>query len=76
MIAFNVILMIVVIVALASALAWAISSDRRSKRAAGGTVPREEAPLTENLMMPREVRAQRSHSVRIRRKDRSGSTRA
>jgi hypothetical protein len=55
MIALNVLLMIVVVVLIACVLAWAIVSDRRSKRAAGGAVPPSDAPLHRNLVMPREM---------------------
>jgi hypothetical protein len=56
MIALNILLMTAVVVGIVSLLAWAIVSDRRSKRAAGGVIPPEVAPLTQNLEMPRELR--------------------
>jgi hypothetical protein len=56
MIALNIVLMTTVIVGIVSLLAWAIVSDRRSKRAAGAMIPRGVAPLTQNLEMPRELR--------------------
>ncbi|HEX3618363.1 MAG TPA: hypothetical protein VHU61_17590 [Solirubrobacteraceae bacterium] len=55
MIALNVLLMVVVVVLIASVLAWAIISDRRSKRARGGAVSPSDAPLHRNLVMPREL---------------------
>ena len=55
MIALNVLLMIVVVALIAFALAWAIVSDRRSKRTAGGVGSPSDAPLHRNLMMPREL---------------------
>jgi hypothetical protein len=55
MIALNVLLMAVVVVLIAVALAWAIVSDRRSKRARGGAVSPSDAPLHHNLEMPREM---------------------
>ncbi len=45
MIALNIVLMAVVILAIASALAYAIVSDRRSKRASGAAVSPSDAPL-------------------------------
>jgi hypothetical protein len=56
MIALNIVLMTAVLVGIVSLLAWAIVSDRRSKRTAGGVIPPEVAPLTQNLEMPRELR--------------------
>lgn len=55
MVALNVVLMAVVAVVIAAALAWAIVSDRRSKRAAGGAVPPADASLNDNLVMPTEM---------------------
>ncbi len=55
MVALNVVLMAAVILAIAAALTWAIVSDRRSKRAEVSS----DAPLHENLTMPRELRARR-----------------
>jgi uncharacterized membrane protein len=55
MIALNVLLMVVVVLLIAFALAWAIVSDRRSKRARGGAVSPSDAPLHRNLVMPREM---------------------
>ena len=63
MIAINIVLMIAVVVSLVGLLASAIVADRKSQRAAGGEVPPAEAPLTRNLVMPRELR---SHGVRVR----------
>lgn len=59
MIAVNLILMTVVAVGIVSMLAWAIVSDRRSKRAAGGELAPAAAPLHHNLVMPHELRVHR-----------------
>jgi hypothetical protein len=71
MIALNIVLMTAVVVGIVSLLAWAIVSDRRSQRAAGGVIPPEVAPLTQNLEMPRELRTPhrgvRAHAPRTRR---------
>ena len=71
MIALNIVLMTAVVVGIVSILAWAIVSDRRSKRAAGGELSPAVAPLTQNLEMPRELRTGhrpgRSHAPRSRR---------
>lgn len=69
MIALNIVLMTAVVVELVSLLSWAIVSDRRSHRAAGGELPPEAAPLSRNLEMPRGLRAHgaRSHQPRARR---------
>lgn len=64
MIALNIVLMTAVVIGIVSLLAWAIVSDRRSQRAAGGKVPVESAPLRHNLEMPREL--QTRHSARPR----------
>jgi hypothetical protein len=69
MIALNLILMTIVLVGIVSLLSWAIVSDRRSKRAAGGELSPAVAPLHRNLVMPRELRAHRgarTHTVRAR----------
>jgi hypothetical protein len=69
MIALNLILMTTVAVGIVSVLSWAIVSDRRSKRAAGGELSPDIAPLHRNLVMPRELRAHRggrTHAVRTR----------
>lgn len=71
MIALNLILMTTVIVGIVSLLSWAIVSDRRSKRAAGGAVPPANAPLQRNLMMPRSLRRERTHHLRRRNRSRS-----
>ena len=73
MVALNVVLMAVVILLLGCALAWAIVSDRRSKRAAGGSVPPGEASIHDNLVMPRGLRHERTHHMHLRRKDRPRS---
>jgi hypothetical protein len=71
MIALNIVLMTAVVIGIVSLLAWAIVSDRRSKRAAGGELSPAVAPLTQNLEMPHELRAGhrsgRSHAPRSRR---------
>jgi hypothetical protein len=71
MIALNIVLMTAVVVGIVSLLAWAIVSDRRSKRAAGAELPPAVAPLTQNLEMPRELRTAhrggRSHAPRSSR---------
>jgi hypothetical protein len=64
MIALNIVLMTTVVVGIVSLLAWAIVSDRRSRRAAGGELPPEVAPLTHNLVMPRELRTHRGARTR------------
>lgn len=78
MIALNIVLMIAVSVGIVSLLAWAIVSDRHSRRTAGGEVARAQAPLHRNLEMPRELRAHsgiRTHAPRARRTP-AGSTAA
>lgn len=67
MIALNIVLGAVAVVLLAGVLAWAISSDRRSKRASGGAVHPSQASLQDNLMMPRELRGRRGANQRRRR---------
>jgi hypothetical protein len=74
MIAVNIVLMVLVLVMLAGLLAWAIGSDRASKRAAGGAVPPSDKPLHHNLVMPHEMRGGRVGN--LSRKDRSRSARA
>jgi hypothetical protein len=69
MIVLNLILMTTVVVGLASLLSWAIVSDRRSRRAAGGELSPAAAPLHRNLVMPHELRAHhgaRAHTGRAR----------
>lgn len=55
MVALNVVLMVVAVLAIAAVLARAIVHDRRSKRAAAPS----DAPLHQNLTMPRELRNRR-----------------
>ena len=74
MIAVNIVLMALVLVLLAGLLAWAISSDRHSKRAAGGAVSPSDKPLHHNLVMPHELRGGRVGQLPHR--DRSRSARA
>jgi hypothetical protein len=63
MIALNIVLMTAVVVGIVSLLAWAVVTDRKTFRAAGGEVPPAAAPLSRNLEMPRELR---SHGGRSR----------
>jgi hypothetical protein len=68
MIALNIALMTLVTVGIVSLLAWAIVSDRRSKRAGGAVLP-SAAPLSHNLVMPHELRVHRApkvHAARVR----------
>lgn len=60
MIALNIFLMTAVVVGIVSLLAWAIVSDRRSQRTAGGEVAPATAPLHHNLVMPHELRVHRA----------------
>jgi hypothetical protein len=76
MIALNIVLMTTVVIAIVSLLAWAIVSDRRSHRAAGGEIPPEAAPLSRNLEMPRDLRARHGLRARPARTRRSGSPRS
>jgi hypothetical protein len=59
MLAVNIILMTAVALGIVSLLAWAIVSDRRSKRVAGGELAPAAAPLHHNLVMPHELRVHR-----------------
>lgn len=68
MVALNVVLMAAIVVLLAGGLAWAIVRDRRSKRASGGATHPSEAPLSDNLMMPHEVRHARRFGWRQTRR--------
>jgi hypothetical protein len=65
MIALNIALMTLVAVGIVSLLAWAIASDRRSKRTSGGELAPAAAPLHHNLVMPRELRSHggRAHTA-------------
>ncbi|MDE3133912.1 MAG: hypothetical protein KGL15_07595 [Acidobacteriota bacterium] len=56
MIVLNIALMLTVVVAIVALLAWAIVSDRKSYRTAGGEISPAEAPLHRNLTMPHELR--------------------
>jgi hypothetical protein len=71
MIALNIVLMTAVLVGIVSLLAWAIVSDRHSKRTAGAELSHAVAPLAQNLEMPHELRAPhragRSHAPLGRR---------
>ena len=73
MFALDAVRMAIVVIGLVSLLAWAIVSDRRSRRTAGGKVSPADAPLHRNLEMPRELRAHsgRTHAPRTRRSPRS-----
>ena len=75
MIVLNIVLMTAVVVGIVSLLAWAIVSDRRSARAAGGEVPPEVAPLHRNLELPRELRTNRGGRTRPAR-TRAGARRS
>jgi hypothetical protein len=70
MIALNIVLMTAVVVGIVSLLAWAVATDRKTFRAAGGELPPSAAPLSRNLEMPRELRSHggRSHAPRARRR--------
>jgi hypothetical protein len=74
MIALNVLLMVVVAALIAVALAWAIVSDRRSKRARGGAVSPSDAPLHHNLVMPREMLRERRFGRMSGRRNRGPRT--
>jgi len=65
MIALNIILMTAVAAGIVSLLTWAIVSDRRSQRTAGGELTPATAPLHRNLVMPHELRGRRG-TVRTR----------
>jgi len=56
MIALNIVLMVAVVIGIVGLLAWAVVTDRKTNRAAGGEVSPSAAPLTRNLEMPRELR--------------------
>jgi hypothetical protein len=70
MIALNIVLMTAVVVGIVSLLAWAVATDRKTFRAAGGELPPSAAPLHRNLEMPQELRSHggRSHAPRARRR--------
>jgi hypothetical protein len=70
MIALNIVLITAVVVGIVSMLAWAVATDRKTFRAAGGELPPSEAPLHRNLEMPQELRSHggRSHAPRARRR--------
>lgn len=70
MIALNIALMTAVVIGIVALLAWAVATDRKSLRAAGGELSPSEAPLSRNLEMPHELRAHggRSHAPRARRR--------
>jgi len=74
MIALNVLLMIVAVALIAFALAWAIVSDRRSKRARGGAVSPSDAPLHHNLVMPHEMLRSRRFGRTSGRRNRGSRT--
>ncbi len=60
MIVLNIALMTLVALGIVSLLSWAIVSDRRSKRTAGGDIAPSAAPMHHNLVMPRELRVHRA----------------
>jgi hypothetical protein len=70
MIALNIVLMAAVVIGIVSLLGWAVVTDRKTFRAAGGELPPSVAPLTRNLEMPRELRSHgaRAHAPRARRR--------
>lgn len=76
MIALNIVLMTAVAVGILSLLAFAIISDRKSRRAAGGGIAPSAAPLSRNLEMPRELRAHggRAHATQARRRVANATT--
>ncbi len=70
MLAINIVLMSLIAIAIVSPLSWAIVSDRRSHRTAGGEAPPTPAPLHRNLVMPEELRS-RPHWTRRSRAHRA-----
>ena len=54
-------------------LKTAIVSDRRSKRASGAAIHPSDAPLHENLVMPREMRTRRTGRMHGRHNRGTGS---
>ena len=67
MIALNITLMTIVTAGIVSMLSWAIISDRRSKRAAGGELSPAAAPLHHNLVMPHDLRTHRTPRIKATR---------
>jgi len=69
-IALNIVLMAAVVIGIVSVLAWAVTTDRKTFRTAGGELPPSAAPLHRNLEMPQELRSHggRSHAPRARRR--------
>jgi hypothetical protein len=78
MIALNIVLMTAVVVGIVSLLGWAVVTDRRTRRAAGGELAPAEAPLHRNLTMPHELarthRADRAHAPRSARRSTTSSS--
>jgi hypothetical protein len=70
MIAINIVFMSLIAIAIVSLLSWAVVSDRRSHRTAGGEAPPTPAPLHRNLVMPEELRS-RPHWTRRSRAHRA-----
>lgn len=68
MVALDFVLIALVVVVLVAGLSWAIVSDRRSKRAASSS----DASLSDNLMMPSQLRRRRM--VRPTRRGRDSGT--
>ena len=64
MIVLNIVLMLTVVAAIVSLLAWAIVSDRKSHRTSGGELSPAEAPLHRDLTMPPELRRGRHAAPR------------
>jgi len=70
MIALNIVLMAAVVIGIVGLLAWAVATDRKTQRTAGGAVPPTVAPLHRNLEMPQELAShgRRTHAPRARRR--------
>ncbi len=65
MLILNILLMTAVIIGIVSLLAWAIASDRRSKRTT--TQPAASVALSQHEpAMPHELRARRAHTTPAR----------
>jgi hypothetical protein len=74
MIALNIGLMTAVVVGVVSLLAWAVVTDRRTRRAAGGEISPAQAPLHHNLTMPHELRGRRARPHAAHRRPATGSS--
>jgi hypothetical protein len=73
MIALNIVLMALVVLAIAFVLARAIIHDRHSKRTSGGAVHPSDASLSDDLVMPHEMRTRRPARTQDRRNRGTGS---